>query len=131
LPSRTWFLLIEPHELQEEARHYRQRLDRPQDLHELDDVLASIYRFPSVTAAAVASGSMESECQLRIESVERFSGDIAKVRTELDTVGLGYDVFIVCPTEAEVERLREIFGTTQLAVNGKLRFPTGRLQSGF
>ena len=117
--------------MQEEARHYRQRLDNPQSVHDIDDALAAIYRFPSVTAAAVASGSMESECQLRIESVERFSGDIAKVRTELDTVGLGYDVFIVCPTEAEVERLREIFGTTQLAASGKLHFPIGRLQSGF
>ena len=127
----SWFLIVEPHEMQEEARHYRQRLDNPQSVHDLDDVLAAIYRFPSVTAAAVASGSMESECQLRIESVERFSGDIAKVRDELDTVGLGYDVFIVCPTEAEVERLREIFGTTKLAANGKLHFPIGRLQSGF
>ncbi len=131
LPPRSWFLIIEPHEIQEEARHYRQRLDNPQSVHDIDDALAAIYRFPSVTAAAVASGSMESECQLRIESVERFSGDIAKVRDELDTVGLGYDVFIVCPTEAEVERLREIFGTTQLASNGKLHFPIGRLQSGF
>jgi transcription-repair coupling factor (superfamily II helicase) len=131
LPPQSWFLLIEPHEMHEEARHYRQRLDNPQSVHDIDDALAAIYRFPSVTAAAVASGSMESECQLRIESVERFSGDITKVRTELDTVGLGYDVFIVCPTEAEVERLREIFGTTQLAVNGKLHFPIGRLQSGF
>ncbi len=110
LPPGGWFLLVEPHEIQEEGRHYRQRLDRPQDVHDLDDTLTSIYRFPSLTAAAVASGSMEAECQLRIESVERFSGDIAKVRDELDTVGTGFDVHIVCPTEAEVERLHEIFG---------------------
>ena len=131
LPPQTWFLLIEPHEMQEEARHYRQRLERPQDVHEIDDVMSSIYRFPSVTASAVASGSMEVECQLRIESVERFSGDIAKVRDELDTVGLGHEVHLVCPTEAEVERLREIFGGTKLAATGKLHFPIGRLQAGF
>jgi transcription-repair coupling factor (superfamily II helicase) len=131
LPPRSWFLLAEPHEIQEEGRHYRQRLERPQAVHDLDDVLAAIYRFPSVTAAAVASGSMEAECQLRIESVERFSGDIAKVRDELDTVGLGYDVHLVCPTEAEVERLREIFGATKLATAGRLHFPIGHLQAGF
>src|SRR5262245_35832032 len=117
--------------MQEEARHYRQRLERPQDVHDLDEVLRGIYRFPSVTAAAVASGSMETECQLRIESVERFSGDIAKVRDELDTVGVGYDMHIVCPTEAEVERLREIFGSTRLAAADRLHFPIGRLQAGF
>ncbi len=131
LPPRSWFLLAEPHEIQEEARHYRQRLERPQEVHDIDDTLASVYRFPSVTAAAVASGSMEAECQLRIESVERFSGDIAKVREELDTIGLGYDVYVVCPIEAEVERLREIFGNTRLAQAGKLHFPIGRLQAGF
>ncbi|HEY2882226.1 MAG TPA: transcription-repair coupling factor, partial [Pirellulales bacterium] len=131
LPPNSWFLLVEPHEMQEEGRHYRQRLDRPQEVHDLDEVLASIYRFPSVTAAAVASGSMEAECQLRIESVERFSGDITKVRDELDTIGTGYDVHIICPTEAEVERLHEIFGATKLAAAGRLHFPIGRLQSGF
>ncbi len=131
LPPQTWFLLIEPHEMQEEARHYRQRLDQPQLVHEIDDALAGIYRFPSVTAAGVASGSMEAECQLRIESIERFSGDIARVRDELDTVGVGHHVNIVCPTEAEVERLREVLGSTQLATSGKLHFPIGRLQSGF
>jgi transcription-repair coupling factor (superfamily II helicase) len=131
LPPRTWFLLIEPHEIQEEARHYRQRLERPQDVHEIDDTLASIYHFPSVTAAAVASGSMEAECQLRIESVERFSGDINKVRDELDTVGLGNNVHLVCSAEAEAQRLREVFGGTRLAAEGRLHFPLGRLQSGF
>jgi transcription-repair coupling factor (superfamily II helicase) len=131
LQDRSWFLLLEPHEIQEEGRHYRQRLERPQDVHDLDDALASIYRFPSVTAAAVASGSMETECQLRIESVERFSGDINKVRDELDTVGLGNDVHLICPTEAEVERLHEIFGSTKLAESGRLHFPLGRLQNGF
>src|SRR5207253_3218204 len=114
-PAQSWFLLIEPHEIQEESRHYRQRLERPQDVHDLDEVLASVYRFPSVTAAGVASGSMEAECQLRVESVERFSGDIGKVRGELDTIGLGYEVHVVCPTEAEVQRLSELLGSTRLA----------------
>jgi transcription-repair coupling factor (superfamily II helicase) len=131
LPPQSWFLLVEPHEIQEEARHYRQRLERPQDVHDLDEVLAGVYQFPSVTAAAVASGSMEAECQLRIESVERFSGDIGKVRGELDTIGLGYEVHLVCPTEAEVQRLREILGNTRLAQTGRLHFPIGRLQAGF
>jgi transcription-repair coupling factor (superfamily II helicase) len=60
LPPRTWFLIVEPSELQEEARHYRQRAERPQDLHDTDDVLRQMYRFPSITAAAVSTGSMET-----------------------------------------------------------------------
>ncbi len=131
LPPRSWFLLVEPDEMQEEAQHYLRRVDRPQDFHTAGDVLKEVYRFPSVTAAAVSAGSLEATCQLRIESVERFSGDIAKVRDELDTAGVGQEVVIVCQTEAEIERLREIFGGTQLAAQGKLGFVVGRLQAGF
>jgi transcription-repair coupling factor (superfamily II helicase) len=131
LPEQSWFLIVEPSELQEEARHYRQRAERPQDLHDTDDVLGQVYRFPSVTAAAVSAGSMETTCQLKIESVERFSGDIGKVREELDTAGLGNEVFVVCQTEAEVERLREVFDTARLAEEGRLHFPVGTLHAGF
>jgi transcription-repair coupling factor (superfamily II helicase) len=131
LPPRSWFFLVEPAEIEEEARHYLRRVERPQDFHAIDDALKEVYRFPSVTAAAVSAGTLEATAQLRIESVERFSGDVAKVRDELDSTGVGQEVIIVCQTEAEIERLREIFGGTQLAAQGKLGFVVGRLHAGF
>ena len=131
LPPECWFLLVEPGELADEGRQYLGRLDRPQDLHSVNGVLNEVYRFPSITAASVATASMEATCHLRIESVERFSGDIAKVRGELDSAGAGQEVFVVCQTEAEVKRLEEVFGQTQLAADGKLHFPIGRLRAGF
>ena len=57
----------------------------------------------------MAAGSLETTCRLKIESVERFSGDINKVRDELDEAGAGQEMFLVCQTEAEVRRLGEIF----------------------
>ena len=66
----------------------------------------------------MATGSLETTCRLKIESVERFSGDINRVRDELDEAGAGQEVFVVCQTEAEVRRLREIFGATQAAQRG-------------
>ncbi|NQU19910.1 MAG: DEAD/DEAH box helicase, partial [Candidatus Nealsonbacteria bacterium] len=131
LPSPSWFLLIEPAELEEQGRHYLQRLERPQDLHNVADVMKHALRFPSVAASAVAAGSLETTCRLKIESVERFSGDIERIRDELDQAGAGQEVFVVCQTEAEVRRLSEIFGTTQLAVEGRLRFSVGALHHGF
>ena len=86
LPPATWFLLIEPNELAEEGKFYLERLDRPQAFHSVRTTLEEIYKFPSVTAAGVPSGSMETTAHLEFESVERFSGDIAKVRDELDKV---------------------------------------------
>jgi transcription-repair coupling factor (superfamily II helicase) len=131
LPAGSWFLLVEPEELQEEGAHYLQRLERPQDVHSVAAVLEQVLRFPSITASALAASSLETTCQLKIESVERFSGDIGKVRDELDEAGTGQDVFLVCQTEAEVRRLAEVFGSTRLAGEGKLHFPIGQLKHGF
>ncbi len=131
LPPRSWFMLVEPDEIHEEAKHYLNRVERPQDFHALNEVLSEVYRFPSVTAASVSGGTLETTCQLRIESVERFSGDIGKVRDELDSAAVGQEVIIVCQTEAETDRLREILGQTRLAADGKLNFVVGRLRAGF
>lgn len=131
LPTESWFLLVEPEDLQEEGQHYLQRLERPQDVHQVTEVLEQILRFPSVTASALAASSLETTCRLKIESVERFSGDIGKVRDELDEAGTGQEVYLVCQTEAEVRRLAEILGVTRLASERKLHFPIGQLKHGF
>ncbi|MEE8452350.1 MAG: transcription-repair coupling factor, partial [Thermoguttaceae bacterium] len=131
LPPHSWFLLVEPGELEQQGRDYLQRLERPQVFHSVTTAMEQVLRFPSVTASAVAAGSLETTCQLNIESVERFSGDINKIRDELDQAGAGQEVFIACQTEAEVARLAELFGATQLSCEGKLHFPVGSLCNGF
>ena len=131
LPKQSWFLLVEPSQLQEEGRHYLGRLESGGDAHQLEAVLERIYHFPSVTASSISIGSMETTCRLKVESVERFSGDIAKVRHELDTAGAGQEVFVVCQNDAEAKRLAEIFDGTTLSTQAKLHFPLGRLRAGF
>jgi transcription-repair coupling factor (superfamily II helicase) len=122
LPASTWFLLIEPNELAEEGKFYLERMDRPQGFHSVRPTLEEIYKFPSVTAAGVPSGSMETTAHLEFESVERFSGEIGKVRDELDKVSGGHEVFVVCETEAECERLRELFAETRSEKGVRNRF---------
>ncbi len=131
LPPQSWFLLIEPGQLEQQGRDYLRRLQRPEEFHSVAAAMRRVLEFPSVAASAVSAGSLGTTCRLRIESVERFSGDINRVRDELDEVGSGQEVFVVCQTEAEVRRLREIFGTTGLAGDGRLHFPIGSLQNGF
>ncbi len=135
LPEGSWFYLVEPADVEEEGRRFLERLDRPQDAHGVSGTMQQITRFASVTAASIPTGSLETTCHLPIESVERFSGDIAKVRDELDAaMGSGsgaQNVFIVCQTEAESQRLQEVFGPTRLGQAGKLHFPLGRLKAGF
>ena len=89
LPPESWFLLVEPGRAGRRGEALPERLERPQELHAVADVLRQAFRFPSVTAFAVAAGSLETTCRLKIESVERFSGDINKVRDELDDAGAG------------------------------------------
>ena len=178
LPPDVTFLLVEPGDLEEAGRHYLDCLDQPQDFHGVSATLREIMRFPSVTASGIAAGSLETTCHLQFESIERFSGDIGKVRDELDGLlgGLSQpvprgeggartgpdnhahssrpspkrsesedglpalhwsqptdvnDVYIVCQTEAQSQRLQELFGSTRLAAAGKLHFPLGHLKSGF
>ncbi len=133
LPGESWFYVVEPVDVEEEGRRYLERLERPQDVHGIASTQRQIVRFASVTAASVPTGSLETTCHLGIETVERFSGDIAKVRDELDAaMGSGdQDVFVVCQTEAESQRLQEVFAPTRLAAAGKLHYPTGRLKAGF
>jgi transcription-repair coupling factor (superfamily II helicase) len=131
LPPASWFLLIEPGDLESEGRQYLDRLERPAEFHTVAAVLQRSIAFPSVTASGVAAGSLETTCRLAIESVERFSGDIQRVRSELDEAGAGQEVFLVCQTEAEVRRLGEVLGGTRVAREGRLHFPVGNLQNGF
>jgi transcription-repair coupling factor (superfamily II helicase) len=109
VPAAAWFVLIEPNELEEEGKHFLERMDRPQAFHSVRTTLAEIYKYPSVTAAGVPAGSMETTAHLEFESVERFSGEITKVRDELEKVSGGQEVFVVCETEGEIERLKELF----------------------
>jgi transcription-repair coupling factor (superfamily II helicase) len=131
LPEDAWALLIEPMDMHEEGKHFIERLERPQDVHSVRQVIQQVTKFPSVTASGVADGSLETTCHLQIESVERFSGDVNRVRDELDLISVGHEVLIVCQTDAEIKRLKEIFDGTRLASGGHLHFPTGRLSSGF
>ena len=131
LPPSSWFVLVELTELREEGRQFLRRLEQPEACHTVEEALARVVRFPSATVSNIAAGSYEATCHLRMESVERFSGEIGRVRDELDKLAAGQEVFIVSQTEAEIRRLQEVFGGTSLAQQGRLHFPLGRLQSGF
>ncbi len=131
LPERSWIMLIEPGEMDEQGRQYLERVEAVERLHGMSEAMRNLTQFPSVTAWAVAPASLEATCQLRIESVERFSGEFSRVRDELDEAGSGQDVFVVCPTEAEVQRLGELFAETQAAQQGRLHLATGTLSKGF
>ena len=131
LPQQAWFLLLDPDQIAEEGKQLLRRVEHPQQYYTVAEVLGRIASFGCVTAAALARGGEAATARLQIESVERFSGDIAKVRGELEAAGAGQELYVVCQTEGEVRRLEEIFRETQPAAEGRLHFPVGRLTAGF
>ncbi|MFV1964915.1 MAG: transcription-repair coupling factor [Pirellulaceae bacterium] len=131
LPDDSWVLLLEPEQLVEEGKHYLSLLEKPDDLHSVSAVLSELDRFSVGTAAGLSRGELGAVCRLQIESVERFSGEVGRVRAELERAGQEQEVFVVSSTEAEVERLSELLKDTHLATTNQLHFAIGHLREGF
>jgi transcription-repair coupling factor (superfamily II helicase) len=131
LPAGSWILLIEPQRIEEEGRQYLQRIERPEQMHSVTEVLRQATQFASASASSLSAGSFANNCNLQVESVERFSGDLDSVRAQLEQVGEGNEVHLVAQTGAEIERLQEIFRNTNLAATGRLNYTVGSLNQGF
>ncbi len=131
LAASSWVVLVEPEDLSEAGKHYLERVSDPVGLFSVPGVMQQLLRFPSVTISTLPRASVEATCHLRVESVERFSGNIGRVRDELDAAAAGDRVLIACHNEAECKRLGEVLAAGQLAQTDRLRLVTGRVRAGF
>jgi transcription-repair coupling factor (superfamily II helicase) len=141
LGAGAWTLLVEPEELDEQGKLYLERVADIRGLFSVQGVFAQLLRFPSIRVTALPSPSTEATCHLRVESVERFSGDVSRVRDELDSIAQagpqggngrhGDRVLIACHNEAECKRLGEVLAAGRLAQTERLRLVTGRVRAGF
>jgi len=131
LPEGTWVALVEPNDLKDEGRHYLGRCDDPRGLYSVESTFAKLIKRPNVALSTIAAHSMEATCHLRVESVERFSGELQKVKGELEGAAGSDRVLIACRTAGERERLAEVFADTELMRSGRLNLVDGRVRSGF
>jgi transcription-repair coupling factor (superfamily II helicase) len=131
LPADAWTVLVEPDELQEQGKHFLERIADVRGLFSVQGVLKQLVRFPSVRVSALPSPSIEAICHLRVESVERFSGNVTKLRDELDGAAAGDHVLIACHNEAESKRLRDVLAGGRLAESHRLRLVVGQVRAGF
>jgi transcription-repair coupling factor (superfamily II helicase) len=131
LPADSWTVLVEAEDLHEQGRHFLQRQSDTQGLFSVAGAFQQLLRFPSVKVSALPSPTVEEACHLRVESVERFSGDVARVRDELDAVAVQDHVLIACHNEGECKRLGEVLAAGKLAQGDRLRLVTGRVRAGF
>jgi transcription-repair coupling factor (superfamily II helicase) len=131
LPAGSWTVLVEVDDLTDQGKQYHERVPDPTGLFSIEGVFTQLVRFPSVRISALPSPGVETTCHLRVESVERFSGEVGKVRDELDAVAVNDTVFVACQNEAECKRLGEVLGEGRLAKSDRLRLVTGHVRAGF
>jgi transcription-repair coupling factor (superfamily II helicase) len=131
LSAGSAWALVEPGELAEEAKRMHLRLGPEAGLLDPEEVFARIHRFPSVTIAAVAASGLDAAAALAVESVERFTGVLDRVKEELETVGKDQEVWVIAPSDAEEQRLRELLDASAPARSHRLHFARGRLSGGF
>ena len=131
LPARSWTMLVELEELDEQGKAYLERAPETTGLFAVSGVLKLLVQLPSIRVAALPIPSVENTCHLRVESVERFSGDVSKVRDELDAAATSDLVLVACHNDAEKQRLGEVLAAGQLAQTDRLRLVVGRVRAGF
>jgi transcription-repair coupling factor (superfamily II helicase) len=110
LAANTAVILIEPVDLREQGKLFLERVDEVIGLFGIDATFKHLLKFPSVYVTSLPAMSSEATCHLQVESVERFSGEAAKVAEELRT--LSGEVVIACPSDGEQQRLGELLATT-------------------
>jgi transcription-repair coupling factor (superfamily II helicase) len=130
-PPGTWYALLEPNELREQGQQYLNRLEDARKLFSVEETWKRLVSHPTVVISNLPYSSVETTCSLHVESIERFSGDVTKVRDELDRTATSEEILIACHNEAEAKRLREILADGQAAKENRLHLCIGRLSAGF
>jgi transcription-repair coupling factor (superfamily II helicase) len=131
LPADAWVILIEPGDLREQGRHFLDRAGGAVGLYSIPGTFQQLLRFPSVTVSALPSPSTEATWHLRVESVERFSGNVSRIRDELDQIASAERVLIACHNDAECKRLTEVLSAGKLAESDRLRLVKGHVHAGY
>jgi transcription-repair coupling factor (superfamily II helicase) len=131
LPPSSWIILIEPIEVQEQGKFFLETVNEVEGLFTVEGTLKQLLARPNATVSAFPRPGVEAAAHLRVESVERFSGNVNRVRDELDSIARQDRVLIACHNEAEVHRLTDVLAAGQLAQHDRLKLVTGSVRAGF
>ncbi|MEZ6141372.1 MAG: transcription-repair coupling factor [Zavarzinella sp.] len=131
LPTGSWVVLAEPEELKLQGRHFLESVRTVEKLFPVDACFAQLLRFPNVVLSEFPRPGVEAHFHLRVESVERFSGNVQRIRDELDGIAQEEQVIIACHNESEIARLSEVLAAGKLATTDRLRLIPGSIAAGF
>ena len=131
MPPGSVVALIEPQELREEARQYVHRLDDPRGLYAPEVCWRRLLQFGNVAVTSLPAGGADAAVSLRMESVERFSGNVETLVEEMDQIAGDLPVTVVCHSGADRDKTRELLAGSAAAREERLAVTVARLSGGF
>ncbi len=130
LPADTIVWLIEPAEIQEQAKSYFDRLSDARGIYPPNAVLKNIQ---NLTWAEIHQFGAEDEKTIRLpcKSVQRFDTKAEEAIKELAELTERANVVVVCDSKSECTRLSDLLDVKHPGIRERIQMPTGILQLGF
>lgn len=130
LPQDTIVWLIEPAEIQEQAKSYFDRLSDARGIYPPNAVLKNIQ---NLAWAEIHQFGAEDEKTLRLpcKSVQRFDTKAEEAIKELADLTDRANVVVVCDSKSECTRLSDLLDVKHPGIKDRIQMPTGILQLGF
>ncbi|GBD35139.1 Transcription-repair-coupling factor [bacterium HR36] len=110
LPTNARVVLVETAEVDEQARHFWERASDWRGLMAPRELMKRLQTFRPVHITAWPAGADTATITVPVKSVERFSGELAHLREEIYQVARQAEVWIVCQSVAERQRLSQLLG---------------------
>ena len=126
-----WVVLVEPAEIRRQAESLGDRTATAQGTLSAREAFASLLSRPRVDLSSLPESEATTTLHLAVESVARLSGNIQRIRDELDQVVSADHVLVACPGTGETTRLGEVLATGQVAQADRLRLVPGFVRAGF
>lgn len=131
LPPDSTVTIVEMADLDVQAREFLKRESDFRRCHQIREVIQSLTREGYLLLSALAAGELQHDLKLAFESVERFSGDVDSISLQVERIGNDHQLVIVCPTQAEIQRMKEILQDTRATDRQRVRYELGYLKQGF
>ncbi|MCS7167537.1 MAG: transcription-repair coupling factor [Gemmatales bacterium] len=113
LPESARVVLIETADIDEQARQYWERAPDFRGLVSPTELMKRLQALRPVHITAWPSGAETHTIPLPVKSVERFSGELARIRQEVSEAAARAEVWIVCASEAERQRFAQLLQVSE------------------
>ena len=130
LPKDALVWLVEPPEVQEQARSYYDRLSDARGIFSPQAVLKNVQNFAWAEIHQF-SGEGPETVRLPCKSVQRFDTKADEALKEVAALTDDHRVVVVCDTKSEATRLTDLLDVKHPGISTKIEMPVGVLTLGF